>query len=231
MTGPYRASTGGQGKRTDLADACKVLKDTRSLKRMAEEHPVAFVKYHKGFEALLQLIMEPDIEDKGFVPRPWQHRVLRMLLTPADDRHVVWVHESTGNVGKSRLCRHLLIEHGATFLEGTLADMAEAYQREPIVCFDITRAQAEFSDNVYTFSEKLKNGVIFKRKYKSRPYVFTSPQVVIFSNQAPNWEGKWSADRVKIVDLQEPVWHQETILAHVRRVEGNHSPPGSPVRG
>lgn len=190
---------------------------------------MAFVKYHKGFSALLELIMEPELEDKQFRPRPWQHRVLRMLLTPADDRHIVWVWETTGNVGKSRLCRHLLIEHGATFLEGKLLDMAECYKYEPIVCFDITRAMAEFSDNVYTFAEKLKNGIFMKGKYTSKKHVFTPPQVVIFSNAPPS-EGKWSADRVKLVNLEEPEWHDETILEHVQRVAPNRSPPGSPIR-
>lgn len=223
-------SAGGQGKRTDLAEACRVLKDTGSLKRVAEEHPTAFVKYHKGMAELKRVLAEPaPLRDNTVVLRPWQERVLNLVLQAPDDRTIIWVHESRGNVGKSRLARHLLIEHGATFLTGKLADMCHAYERHPIVCFDITRAQAEFSDNVYTMCEWLKNGFFMKTKYESKQYVFPPPHVVIFSNGMPG-EGKWSADRLKMINLEEPEWHQETILRHVRRVAGNGSPPGSPVR-
>lgn len=229
ITGHYRAAAGGQGKRTDLEDACTTLRDTKSLKRVAQEHPTAFVKFHKGLKELKAILEEPELDDKEFRPRNWQQRVLNLVLAAPDDRTIIWVHETVGNVGKSRLARHLLIEHGATFLTGKLADMCHAYERHPIVCFDITRAQAEFSDNVYTMCEWLKNGFFMKTKYESKQYIFKPPHVVIFSNGLPG-EGKWSLDRLKLVNLEEPEWHQETILHHVNRVRGNNSPPGSPIR-
>lgn len=189
------------------------------------------MKFHKGLQALKEVLEEPELEDKDFQPRNWQARVLDMLLRAPNDRTIIWVHETTGNVGKSRLCRHLPIEKDATFLVGKLADMCEAYKREPIVCFDITRAQADFSDNVYTMSEWLKNGYIFKSKWGSRKYMFKPPHVVVFSNKPPPFgDNKWSEDRVKQVNLEEPEWHQETILTHARRVQGDLSPPGSPAR-
>lgn len=181
------------------------------------EHPTAFVKYHKGFDALLEKLEEPDFDDKQFQPRPWQHRLLSLLAVPPDDRTIIWVHEPTGNVGKSRLVRHLLIEHKAKFLSGKLADMCTNYKREKIVCFNITRAAAEFSDHCYTMAEWLKDGFFQKSKWHSCDYIFNPPHVVFFSNSLPDFTGKWSEDRVKIVDLQDPTFHLPAIRQYAAR--------------
>jgi hypothetical protein len=47
-----------QGQRTDLANAADVAV-SHGLKRVAEEHPTAFVRYHKGLVALRD-ILSPD---------------------------------------------------------------------------------------------------------------------------------------------------------------------------
>lgn len=45
-------SAGGQGKRTELADACAVVQRGGSLCELAAEYPVEYVKYHRGFGEL-----------------------------------------------------------------------------------------------------------------------------------------------------------------------------------
>lgn len=40
------------GKRTDLQNACDTLKETGSLKRVAEEHPATYAKYGRGLREL-----------------------------------------------------------------------------------------------------------------------------------------------------------------------------------
>jgi len=45
----------GQGSRNDLDDVIKTMKETRSLKRVAEEHPATYLRYHKGFKAWLDI--------------------------------------------------------------------------------------------------------------------------------------------------------------------------------
>lgn len=39
-----------QGKRSDLEDACSLIRDGASTKRLAEEHPATFVRYFRGLE-------------------------------------------------------------------------------------------------------------------------------------------------------------------------------------
>jgi len=40
------------GKRSDLADACDVLRATKSLKQVADQMPCTYVRYHRGFQSL-----------------------------------------------------------------------------------------------------------------------------------------------------------------------------------
>jgi len=44
------------GQRNDLESACNTLREHKSLKRLAEEFPTAYVKYQRGFKELLHLI-------------------------------------------------------------------------------------------------------------------------------------------------------------------------------
>lgn len=189
---------GGQGKRQDLDAAVSALRDG-GIKRVAELHPTSYVKYHRGLRALAEEL-EPAPSDPSFQPRPWQARILSALQAPADDRTIIWVVDSVGGRGKSRLVRHLVMEHNAVTLEGRLADMCYTYNKEPIVCFDISRAAAEHSDHLYSMAEKLKNGIYLSTKYESRQKIFAPPHVLFFANQMPD-ESKWSRDRVKIVNL------------------------------
>lgn len=49
-----------QGKRTDLAEAIETLRNTKSIKKVAENHPNTFIIFHRGLEALWQqLFNEP----------------------------------------------------------------------------------------------------------------------------------------------------------------------------
>lgn len=163
---------------------------------------MAFVKFHRGLHALEAALQSPP-KDANFQPRPWQSRIIRLLEQPADDRTILWIYDAVGGMGKSRLARFLCAEKGAITLEGRVADMAFMYTNEPIVIFDISRSQAEFTDHLYSFAEKLKNGCVVSTKYESRSKHFDPPHVLFFSNSMPI-NGKWSADRLQLIDLSNP---------------------------
>ena len=46
----YGECPGAAGERTDLKDACEILKQPNGLKRVMEEHTVVMAKYHGGLE-------------------------------------------------------------------------------------------------------------------------------------------------------------------------------------
>lgn len=190
----------GQGFRSDIAVAAELAR-TSGLRAVAEAMPGIFIHNYRGLEAYVSA-MEEMPSDTAFKPRPWQQTILDGLQESPDDRHITWVYDSVGNKGKSRLTRHLLCEYNALALSGKLADMTYAFCQKPapIVIFDVSRAQAEHSDHLYTMAEHLKNGYMFNTKYNSKQVVFNPPHCIFFSNSMPT-EGKWSRDRVKIINL------------------------------
>ncbi len=61
VSGPYEAGTAGgrQGKRTDIDDAVELLISSRSIREVFAEHPVAFIKYHRGMQRGLEVSVAP----------------------------------------------------------------------------------------------------------------------------------------------------------------------------
>lgn len=202
----------GMGHRSDLDSLSELVTSGKSIKEIASTMPGMFIRYHHGIEALRAALAEDDpTPEDDFQPRPWQQTLIDTLQTQPDDRHIIWVTDLIGNQGKSRLTKHLVRNHGATFLSGKLADMIYTYmnQRGGIVIFDLTRQQMEFSSHIYTLAEGLKNGFLMNHKYKSKTFFFKPPHVVIFSNTT--WDrSKFSTDRVLETTLQPtPVQHVE----------------------
>lgn len=198
--GPWERGVfgGRQGKRSDLDGAVATLKEG-GLAAVAEAHPTTFVQFHKGLAAL-EKTLKVSPSDKDFVARAWQQAIIDTVKGTPDDRKIIWIWDTAGNMGKSRLSRHLVAEYGAIVLSGRVADMAYAYNEHPIAIFDISRTQAETADHLYSFAEQLKNGILFSSKYDSGQKVFTPPHVIFFSNM--DWPvGKFSEDRKFVVNL------------------------------
>lgn len=65
--GPFREGVepAGKGARTDLEGAIATLKANLDLRQVADAHPAAFVKYHRGFEALRSCLI-PQERPKTF---------------------------------------------------------------------------------------------------------------------------------------------------------------------
>jgi len=206
VEGPWEIGefVGGQGKRTDLVDAAELVKQ-KGARAVAHEMPAVYLKFHRGLHALEQALEKPR-PDPDFVPRPWQSRVLSAISGPANDRTIIWVKDTVGNMGKSRLALYLQREKGAVQLKGRVADMAYMYNKERVVVIDVPRTYADSMDHLYAFAEELKNGVVISTKYESCRKMFDPPHVLFFANFCPASD-KWSADRVVQFDLQNPDLH------------------------
>lgn len=188
-----------RGQRCDLEEAVEAFKEGGKKKACAE-HPAAMARYYKGVQFVAEASAEPFKLEPLANLHPWQADLYVTLNTPSDDRTIYWVRDTVGGKGKSAFVRHLISTCGAISLEGKLADMAYSYESQTIVCFDLTRAQAELSDHLFTFAEKLKNGFIVSTKYETKMKAFKPPHVVFFANKdCP--AGVFSADRVKLIDL------------------------------
>lgn len=211
--GPFQKGeweAGGQGARSDVDAYAKRVKELVAeglapadrRRKLGEEMPGTHMRFRAHAEGLAA-DLAPVVRDEGFVPRRWQQRILDLCATVPDDRTVYWVRDTNGAKGKSRLALHMIMNHGAVNLRGNFADMCHIYEGERVVIFDITRAMADYKNDLYSMAEVLKNGFLTSTKYQGAKKVFKKPHVIFFSNYLPT-EGLWSGDRVKLIDLDRP---------------------------
>lgn len=160
-------------------------------------------------ETLFRQLQQP-IRITNFVPRAWQadflvniiNPITAAVVQPAPSRTVHWIYGATGSEGKSYLGIYLVSNYDAIICGGRLADMQHAYAscQASIVIFDVTRAQADHSNQLYTFAEQLKNGCFMTSKYNSMMVRFRVPHVIFLSNSMYE-PGKMSDDRWNLVTV------------------------------
>lgn len=157
------------------------------------------------------VLREYSAEELGIIPYDqlylFQRRIVDMVQGPPDDRSIHWYWEADGGKGKTALAKYLLHHHGALYVAGKAADIAqglvsyaESHQGEAprIVMVDIPRSNLDFIS--YGGIEKLKDGLLFTTKYKSQQLQFPHPWLLCFANEPPKYE-KLSMDRWKVTEL------------------------------
>lgn len=130
----------------------------------------------------------------------WQKTVLNLIganSSPRPEtssvREITWIVDEVGNNGKTWLARYLVANHRALYITGGKeGDVAHAYNGEPVIVFDFSRAKQECVN--YGSIESLKNGFVFATKYESGVKIYSPPWVIVFSNWPPEMD-KFSADR------------------------------------
>lgn len=139
---------------------------------------------------------------------PWQKEILNIIEDDInDDRHIYWIWESEGNVGKSAFTKYLCHHKGSLLIrKGKDADIMNSafnYKNELnlIIC-DIPRV---IGNRISTSAiESLKDGIIVNTKYETGQVIIPSPIIIIFSNYYPETSGL-SKDRWKIRKIVDKV--------------------------
>jgi hypothetical protein len=139
-----------------------------------------------------------DIEN----PYGWQLDIMAILKNTPDKRTIHWFWEPKGNVGKTTLCKYLVVKHDALMLNGKSADMYHMLAKYPnkrkLVICDIPRSSVGYIN--YGAIESIKNGLIFSGKYEGAQLVFNCPHVIVFANEPPD-RSQCSADRWNVVEI------------------------------
>lgn len=131
----------------------------------------------------------------------WQEQVLNIIDEEPEDRKIWWFWESTGNVGKTSLAKHIVINWprtlyvcgSANHIKYGIVNMKKVPR---IVIWDIARSQRID----YVALEEVKNGLFFSTKYESGMFVYNVPHVIVFSNHPPVTD-KVSLDRWEIIEI------------------------------
>lgn len=189
--------------RTDLKEFLTDAK-TMSKLQLADKHPSNFARYYKAAAEIKKAHDEEkqkenlEAEYKESNLREWQRDILHDLLHQSD-REIIWIVDEKGGKGKTWFSLYLVAKHNAFYVKGgKYADVAYAYNKEPIVIFDIPRKHEEHAP--YELMEKFKDGILFSAKYESRMKIFKSAKVLVCSNFHPD-ETALSADRWNIIEL------------------------------
>lgn len=205
LSGPWEYGTPPEerecGKRSDLQEVKELLLAGGSKRDVLDNYAEVLAKYPRFVEHCIQEYVKSTVNAmEAFEPLyPWQKVIQKKLLEVPDSRTITWVYDPIGNKGKTYMARWLVQEHGAFYTNGGKhTDIAYAYNGEKIVIFDYVRDSKEYVG--YGVIEQLKNGIMFSPKYEAGMKVFNIPHVVVFANFPPE-DGKFSSDRVKLVEL------------------------------
>lgn len=136
-------------------------------------------------------------------PRGWQLQVMEILKEEPDERVINWFWEAEGGVGKTALCKYLVMKHNALMLTGKSADMFYMLSKYPnkrkLIIVDCPRSLQDYFN--YAAVEQIKNGLVFSGKYEGVQLCFNSPHVIVFGNRKPD-RSQMSEDRWNVVHIE-----------------------------
>ena len=223
-----------RGERTDLREVHDMILDGASYPEVLYQYFPAVSKCHVVARELISQVetrnakesMRSNMEYESL--REWQRYFVDELKEKElEYRHVYWVYDTVGNVGKSYLARYFMVHFDALiFSGGKISDMMYGYNGQGVVVFDLSRTMAPGDDNrgpvdaVYAMIERLKNGFMYSTKYSSVQKVFAPPHIVVFSNFAPD-RAKLSLDRWRVTEIaKETDWSTDSpverlVMKHV----------------
>lgn len=159
-----------QGKRSDIFEAVETMKRAKSLVAVAEEHPVAYVKYAGGFAKLLQAL---DCKKRDFKTKVW------------------WFHGPTGS-GKSRLAYEIGNLSTGCYSKMPRNKWWDGYSHEDVVIVD------DYRKDLCTFHEllALTDRYPYQVEMKGSSIQFRS-KIIIFTSPLPPkemWDGRTEED-------------------------------------
>lgn len=82
VEGPFKggdwSNMAGQGRRTDLDEACEMIKEKRTLEEIADALPSTWAKYHKGLESLHTMAPPERVKERNIT-----NRIIRWIWGPS----------------------------------------------------------------------------------------------------------------------------------------------------
>lgn len=152
----------------------------------------------------------------NFKPKKFQAEIIGLVSEEVHDREIIYLYETAGNTGKTKLAEYLHIFHGAIVTGGKTDDMKHAIARwqqitqqcPVIIVMDIARSE-RIKDSTFRGIESIKNGLFFSGKYESAMlHSVFKPHIFIFANFPP-CKQHLSQDRWKIGEIakDEIIWH------------------------
>jgi len=135
---------------------------------------------------------------------PWQTKILEIIASSPDDRTINWFWSEKGCLGKSSMCKHLVMKYDAMLCSGNTRDSTYLIaQREEerdveIIVFNVVRDS--YNQMNYRLMEEIKDGCFVAGKYESKVTIIDPPHIFVFCNMEPKYH-KLSPDRWNVVNI------------------------------
>lgn len=160
--------------------------------KLMKLEPGAYARAHVAAERMMaearqeRILQELQEDAKGMVPREWQQKVIDRL-NDQTRRQILWVWETTGEVGKTWLtdyldaayCGKIYVTDGC----GKHVDMRYMYNNEEFVVMDLARKSEDIVP--YRLLEQFKNGRVYSTKYKPERKGNRRCKVLVLANFLP----------------------------------------------
>lgn len=151
------------------------------------------------------------IEKPNIIVKPtnWQLQLLDIVKSIPNDRDIIWIYDTKGNIGKTAIAKFMLWNKLAFLCKsGSAKDIKAlllATKESRDIVIDLTRSNENFVS--YTLMEELKDGFIFSTKYEGGCKLISTPHVIVFANFSPDIS-KLSIDRWKIFTIVDDSLHK-----------------------
>jgi hypothetical protein len=201
-------------------------KNAKTFKQMKKHFPTAHIEIAKNKFAVLEYCkkmktsdgnIKVEIKKNKFKIRTkdplkdknlydWQINLLKLIKNEPDDRTINWFWDPEGNIGKTSMAIHLVMNcNDVIYTSGKAADMKygimkyiETTGKAPsIIIIDYVRTIENYVS--YQGIEEIKNGIFFNTKYECTMVTYDPPHVIIFANFEPIYENL-SIDRWNVID-------------------------------
>jgi len=188
---------GGQGRRTDLADACSLIKDGKTLREVSAEHPETVVKYARGLRVYRSLVLQP---------RDFKTECTILYGAPGVGKSH-WC--SVEGAGKT-ICWAPAMDKGAVWFDG--------YDGQEILVLDDYRGEISF-----TMLLRLLDKYPYKVPIKGDFVEFVSRQVYITTNLDPRTWYQYYGNMLAALERRVTNWLCFTGYAQYTTCTSSHN--------
>jgi len=153
--------------------------------------------------------MELDCGPHNFYP--WQRSVMDIVTGTPHKREIHWFWSRNGGMGKTELCKYLVVHHGALIIGGKIGDQKNCISEytkvmghtPKLLIYSLTRSWNHHAA-WYSGLEDVKDMLFYSGKYEGGMVCGPNPHVIVFANIPP-----------KLAMLSKDRWRtREVLLGH-----------------
>lgn len=132
---------------------------------------------------------------------PWQQSVMDIVEATPHKRQIQWFWSRDGEMGKTELCKYLVVHHGALIIGGKNSDQKNCISEytksmghtPKVLIYSLTRSWNHHA-SWYSGLEDVKDMLFYSGKYEGGMVCGPNPHVIVFANTPPK-QSMLSQDR------------------------------------